>query len=163
MHIADKMSQIQHNKQFVFARQLARRRKKRGASQLSVRLSINGIHMIKIEKIIPHIPTTDMKVTQKFFVSYFEFHAVVETEYFVELNNNNFTLGLLKANGKPNEQSIYIQVCDIEKLWENLKSSIMNLKHKELFAQQYGMKEFHVIIPKTETLLIVGEPVHEQA
>jgi len=119
--------------------------------------------MIKIEKIIPHIPTTDMKVTQKFFVSYFEFHAVVETEYFVELNNNNFTLGLLKADSKLNEQSIYIQVCDIEKLWKSLKSSILNLKHKGLFTQQYGMKEFHVIIPKTETLLIVGEPVHVQA
>lgn len=116
--------------------------------------------MINIEKIIPHIPSKNLKVTQEFFVANFEFIAVVETEYFIELKNTSFTLGLLKVNGKLNEQSIYIQVGDIEALWKNIKSNLSNYKHKKLFTQHYGMKEFHVIIPETETLLIVGEPAH---
>ena len=38
---------------------------------------------------------------------------------------------------------------------------MINYKHKELFTQRYQMKEFHVIIPETQTLLIVGELAHE--
>jgi len=117
--------------------------------------------MINIKKIIPHIPSNNLKVTQAFFISNFEFITVVETDYFIELKNANFTLGLLKAIGEPNEQSIYIQVTNIETLWKNLKSTLSNYKHKELFTQHYGMKEFHVIIPETETLLIVGEPTSD--
>lgn len=117
--------------------------------------------MTDIEKIIPHIPSKNLRTTQKFFVENFEFISVVDTEYFIELRNTNYTLGLLKANGKLNAQSIYIQVKDIDTLWENIKSNISMFKHKELFTQNYGMKEFHVIIPETETLLIVGQPIND--
>jgi len=116
--------------------------------------------MINIEKIIPHIPSNNLKVTQAFFVANFEFIAIVGTEYYIELKNTHFTLGLLEANGELNEQSIYIQVKDIEVLWKNIKSNLTNYKYKELFTRHYGMKEFHVIVPETKTLLIVGEPVN---
>jgi len=116
--------------------------------------------MINIVKIIPHIPSTDMEVTKEFFINLFGFKVVTDSGSFITLNNNEYTLGILKALSDPNEQSVYIQVSEIEKLWANLKDKINRYKHKALFTQDYGMTEFHVIIPKTATLLFVGEPAN---
>jgi len=116
--------------------------------------------MISIDKVISHIPTNDLRVTQEFFVTNFEFTTIVETDNYIELKNSSFTLGLLVAGKKINGQSIYFQVSNIESVWQNIKPNVSNYKHKELFTQDYGMKEFHVIIPETETLLMVGEPTN---
>ena len=116
--------------------------------------------MLNIQKVIPHIPSINMSVTSEFFTNLFEFKITVNSEYFVELNNDERSIGLLKTDKLENEQSIYIQVSDIDTLWHDIKDQIAPYKHKPLFVQEYGMKEFHVIIPKTTTLLIVGEPVH---
>lgn len=116
--------------------------------------------MIKIENVIPHIPSINLCVTAEFFINLFDFKIKVNSEYFIELKNNEHSIGLLKAESLENEQSIYIQVTEIENIWSAIKENIASHKHKELFTQEYGMKEFHVIIPKTSTLLIVGEPVH---
>lgn len=115
--------------------------------------------MLNIVKVIPHIPSTDMEVTKQFFINLFGFKVVTDSDNFITLNNNEYSLGILKALNDPTEQSVYIQVTEIEKLWENLKDKINKYKHKALFVQDYGMKEFHIIIPETATLLFFGEPV----
>lgn len=120
----------------------------------------NGFTMLNIENIIPHIPSVNINATADFFINLFEFKINVKTDYFIELKNKKFSIGLLKAEKLKNEQSIYIQVTDIDNLWCTLKDKIVLYRHKELFTQEYGMKEFHVIIPETSTLLIVGEPEH---
>jgi len=114
--------------------------------------------MLNIVKIIPHIPSTDMLVTKEFFINLFGFKVVSDSDNFIMLNNNEYSLGILKALSDPTEQSVYIQVSEIEKIWAHLKDKINEYKHKALFTQDYGMKEFHVIIPKTATLLFIGEP-----
>lgn len=116
--------------------------------------------MPNIENIIPHIPSIHMSVTSEFFVDLFEFKIKIKTEYFIEHKNNEYSIGLLKTEKLENEQSIYMQVTKIDELWNILKEKITLLEHKELFTQVYGMKEFHVIIPETSTLLIVGQPAH---
>ncbi len=114
--------------------------------------------MLNIVKIIPHIPSTDLNITKEFFINLFGFKVVTDSENFITLNNNQYTLGILKSLSEPTEQSVYIQVSEIEKLWAHLKGEITQYKHKALFTQDYGMKEFHIIIPRTATLLFVGEP-----
>ena len=114
--------------------------------------------MINIEKMIPHIPSVNMNHTTDFFIDLFEFKLNTKTDYFVELTNNAYSIGLLKTENLQNQQSIYVQVSDINDLWNKVKDKIAPLEHKDLFTQAYGMKEFHVIIPETSTLLIVGQP-----
>ena len=116
--------------------------------------------MINIENVISHIPSVNLSITADFFIKLFEFKIKVKSDYYIELKNNEHSIGLLKAMSLDNEQSIYIQVNEIEKLWSDIKENIALYNHKELFTQEYGMKEFHVIIPETSTLLIVGEPEH---
>lgn len=76
---------------------------------------------------------------------------------FITLNNDGYTLVIVKSTSQPNEQSVYFQVSGIDELWEDLKDKIEKYKHKPLFTQPYGMKEFHIIIPKTATLLFLSE------
>jgi len=117
--------------------------------------------MLKIETVIPHIPSTNKSVTAAFFTELFEFKIKSNSEHFTELKNNQYTIGLLKTDKLDNEQSIYMKVSKIDELWTKLKNKIVLLKHRELFTQPYGMKEFHVIIPETSTLLMVGESTHD--
>ena len=78
--------------------------------------------MLIIDKILPHIPSTNMQVSKEYLVTLFDFKAVTDTEYFIELKNSNNSVAILNATDFPNEQSIYFQVSGIEKLWENIKN-----------------------------------------
>lgn len=116
--------------------------------------------MVNIRNIISHIPSKNMRSTSEFFVSLFDFKIDVNTVQFIELKNKNYSIGLLKTETIKNEQSIYFEVSNIDELWRKIKDKITLHKHKELFKQEYGMKEFHVVIPETSTLLMVGERTH---
>ena len=45
--------------------------------------------MLIIDKILPHIPSTNMQVSKEYLVTLFDFKAVTDTEYFIELKNSN--------------------------------------------------------------------------
>jgi hypothetical protein len=52
-------------------------------------------------------------------------------------------------------------VDDIETLWQSIQDKIKDLKVRAPFNQAYGMREIHIEIPKTNTLLFIGQPIHE--
>lgn len=79
---------------------------------------------------------------------------------FIQLEKDGQRIGILQSIGKPNQQSFYIQVKGIDKLWENVRESLLKYNPRELFIQEYGMKEFHVVAPETNTLVFFGEAVH---
>jgi len=115
--------------------------------------------MEHLENITPHIPSKNMKESISFLVDTFGFELNNYSDVYSELISNNHILGIIQALGEPNEQSIYFRVDDIDTLWPKIKSKLEKTKHKAPFDQKYGMREIHVVIPGTNTLLFIGSPI----
>ena len=115
--------------------------------------------MEQLENITPHIPSNNMKESISFMVEAFGFESNNHSDVYSELISNNHILGIIQAHGEPNQQSIYLRVNDVDTLWSKIKSKFEKVKHKAPFEQEYGMKEIHVVIPGTNTLLFIGSPI----
>ena len=113
-----------------------------------------------LERIIPHIPSKNMKESISFMVETFGFEPINNNEHYAELYLSNQTLGILQAQGEPNQQSIYLCVNDVDALWSKIKSKLEKAKPKAPFNQKYGMREIHLVIPGTNTLLFIGSPIN---
>ena len=55
-------------------------------------------------------------------------------------------------------REIYIEVTGIDTLWEHVEQFEGKYKTRDLFTQDYGMREFHIIAPNA-CLVFVGEKV----
>lgn len=115
--------------------------------------------MENLENITPHIPSKNMEESINFMVETFGFESNKYSDVYSELISNNHVLGIIQAHGEPNEQSIYLRVDDVDSLWSKIKNNVEKAKHKAPFNQKYGMREIHVVIPETNTLLFIGSPV----
>jgi hypothetical protein len=70
------------------------------------------------------------------------------------LRNN--LLGILASKGEPNQQSIYLQVSDVDIWWTDVEVKLKSIETKPPFNQEYGMREVYIMIPETNTLLFIG-------
>lgn len=118
--------------------------------------------MEHLDNITPHIPSKNMKESINFMVETFGFEPVNYSDVYSELISDNHVLGIIQAHGEPNEQSIYLRVNDVDTLWPKIKSNLEKAKHKAPFNQEYGMREIHVVIPGTNTLLFIGSPIESE-
>ena len=116
--------------------------------------------MENLESVTPHIPSKNMKESIHFMVDVFGFESINHSDHYSELISGNQILGILEAHGEPNQQSIYLRVKGVDELYFNIKSKLEKVKHKAPFNQQYGMREIHIVIPGTNTLLFIGSPVN---
>ncbi len=98
-----------------------------------------------------------MDASSRFFRKLFDFEERAINESYVELCLGSYTLGILKADAVLAEQSIYFQVEDVDALWFRVASHVGSAKHRKPFDQEYGMREFHVVVPGTNTLIFVGQ------
>jgi len=112
--------------------------------------------MHSLEKIIPHIPSRNIETTVNFLFEIFGFTAQSQMEFYCELTSRDNTLGILKSEDEPNQQSIYLQVSDVDNLWTKIGTQLRKVNAKPPFNQDYGMREIHVIIPETNTRLLIG-------
>lgn len=113
--------------------------------------------MSKIQGICPHVPSSNPAVTKSFFQEILGFNVCFEFENYIELEKDGCLIGIQKSQGKPNEQSIYLRIEELDDFWQSHKGSLSKYNPREPFVQDYGMKEIHVIVPETNTLLFIGE------
>ena len=113
-----------------------------------------------LESVTPHIPSKNMKESITFMVEAFGFESINHSEFYSEVFLGNHTLGLLQAQGEPNQQSIYLRVKDVDVLWSQIKGKLEKARPRAPFNQGYGMREIHVVIPGTNTLLFIGSPIN---
>ena len=113
-----------------------------------------------LENVIPHIPSNNMEVSIRFMVETFGFESINHSESYCELLSGKQLLGLIQAQGEPNQQSIYLRVKDVDVLWSKIINKLDKAKFKAPFNQSYGMREIHVVIPGTNTLLFIGSPIN---
>lgn len=105
----------------------------------------------------PMIPSYNLKGTGKFFQDILDFSAVMDTESYAIYQKNNLTIHLLRAGADIGQMEFYLEVDNVDVLWESVKDKLVGYRVKGPFDREYGMREIHIEIPHTKTLLFIGQ------
>lgn len=104
--------------------------------------------MYKATYISPMIPSFNIKETTAFFIDVLSFNTLMDAEGYAILEKDNLTIHILPA-GDIGEMEFYLEVDNIDDLWNNVKEKLTGIKVREPFDRDYGMREMHIIIPQT--------------
>lgn len=117
------------------------------------------LHMYKAIHLSPMIPSFNIERTVSFFTDLLDFKVGRDDKTYVILYKDNFTVHILRAGSGIGEMEFYFEVNDIEKVWNKMKDKLDGMKFKEPFDREYGMREIHIIIPETKTLMFIGQVI----
>ena len=107
------------------------------------------------------IPSHDMKKTAGFFKDILSFESVMDTDNYFICVKDNLTIHILPAGEGIGEMEFYLEVNDVDGLWTAIKEKVSDIKHREPFDREYGMREIHIEIPYTNTLLFIGQVIND--
>jgi hypothetical protein len=113
--------------------------------------------MYKALYLSPMIPSFDLAETGRFFKDVLGFSALMDTKEYAIYAKENLTIHLLPAGQDIGQMEFYLEVDDLDGLWSDIKEKVKDLKVRAPFDREYGMREVHIAIPKTNTLLFVGQ------
>jgi len=117
--------------------------------------------MYKAQYLSPMMPSYNIKETASFFVDILGFTVYMgggEMQYTI-LFKDNLSLHILNAGTDVGEMEFYLSVDDIDGLWDEIKNKLAGIKVRAPFDREYGMREMHIIVPQTKTLLFIGSPI----
>ncbi len=106
--------------------------------------------------ISPMIPSYNIKETVAFFVDILEFTPFMNEDGYAILYKDKHAVHILPAGTDIGEMEFYLEVDNIDVMWEEIKDKLTGIKVRAPFDREYGMREMHIIIPQTKTLLFVG-------
>lgn len=112
--------------------------------------------MYKALYLSPMIPSYKIRETVDFFKDIFGFSAMMEADNYAVLQKDNLTIHILNAGTEIGEMEFYLHVDDVDGLWDTIRDKVSHTKTRAPFDREYGMREFHIIVPHTKTLLFVG-------
>lgn len=115
--------------------------------------------MYKALYLSPMIPSFDIEKTTAFFKDVLGFSPLMNTESYAIYQKDNLTIHILRAGQEVGQMEFYLEVGDIDNLWVAIKDKLKGLKVIEPFNQEYGMREVHISIPQTNTLLYIGQEI----
>lgn len=115
--------------------------------------------MYKAQYLSPMIPSFDLKKTSDFFTSLLNFEIYMDSDTYKILCKDNLTIHFLRAGEDIGQMEFYLEVDNVDKLWEGIKNRIHGLRFKEPFDREYGMRELHIEVPSTKTLLFIGSVI----
>lgn len=105
------------------------------------------------------IPSFNIEETTDFFKSVLGFSSVMHTDTYAVYQKDNLTIHILHAGENLGQMEFYLEVDNVDELWTTIKEKVKNLKTREPFDRDYGMREIHITIPQTNTLLFIGQEV----
>ncbi len=105
------------------------------------------------------IPSYNIRETIIFFRDLLDFTIPGEETNYAIIYKDSYTIHVLPAGEDIGEMEFYIEVDDIEKVWDLIKDKVGKMKVKAPFDREYGMREIHIIIPQTKTLLFIGQSI----
>ena len=105
------------------------------------------------------VPSYNVRETVRFFENVFDFTILRDDENYVILIKDCLTLHIQRAGVDIGEMSFYLGVDNIDKWWGTAEEKLKGLKVKPPFDREYGMREVHIIIPDTKTLVFVGQAI----
>lgn len=105
------------------------------------------------------IPSFMMEKTILFFKDLLQFEPIFNSGNYVILSKNDLTLHLLTAGEDIGQMEFYLEVDDINSIWIYIKDKLGQIKHKSPHDREYGMREIHIAVPGTNTLLFIGQEI----
>jgi len=105
------------------------------------------------------LPSYNVGATVRFFTEIFEFKVARDDGNYVIVYKDHHLIHVLNAGIDVGEMEFYLEVEGIDELWQNIENKLTEIKVKPPFNQDYGMREFHIIVPHTKTLMFVGQPI----
>jgi catechol 2,3-dioxygenase-like lactoylglutathione lyase family enzyme len=118
--------------------------------------------MYKAKFLSPMVPSYDLKETVHFFKDTLGFSPVLDTETYAICQKDNLRIHVLRAGQDIGQMEFYLEVDNIDELWASIKDKVNGLKVKEPFNQEYGMREIHIAIPQSNTLLFIGQELKQK-
>ncbi len=115
--------------------------------------------MYQARHLSPMIPSFDINKTVQFFRDLLTFEILRDDKTYVILQKDDQTIHILRAGKDIGEMEFYLEVDDIQSVWNHIKDSLDGIRYKAPFDQAYGMREIHIIIPETKTLLFIGQAI----
>lgn len=115
--------------------------------------------MFKAKYLSPMIPSFDIPKTVSFMQNILGFSVHADFTDYVILIMNNLTVHVLHAGKEIGQMELYLEVDDLNSVWEKIKDNLSGIEYKGPFDRDYGMKEIHIIIPETKTLLFIGQQI----
>ncbi|HVV56105.1 MAG TPA: hypothetical protein VHC47_12295 [Mucilaginibacter sp.] len=115
--------------------------------------------MYKVVYLSPMVPSYNIPETVKFFTDLFGFQLVRDESNYAIVYKDGHLIHFLNAGSDIGEMELYLEVDNIDELWGSIKDKLPDVKSKPPFDREYGMREFHIIIPHTKTLLFVGQVI----
>jgi hypothetical protein len=105
------------------------------------------------------IPSFDLVETGRFFREVLQFSPVMDTATYAIYQKDHLTVHILPAGQEIGQMEFYMEINDVDQLWAGIKGRLQGIKVKAPFNQHYGMREIHLEIPHTKTLLFIGQPI----
>jgi hypothetical protein len=118
--------------------------------------------MYKALYLSPMVPSFDIKGTVSFFTIILDFKIARDDNDYSIVYKDNLTVHILRAGKDIGQMEFYLEVDDLDAVWTSIKDKLGGIKVKEPFNQEYGMREIHIGVPHTNTLLFIGQEVKEQ-
>jgi predicted enzyme related to lactoylglutathione lyase len=116
----------------------------------------------KVKRISPMLAVADMRETLDFYTSVLGFNISMKSPDYSILDRDGATVHFMKAANDDvlkavrGHTDIYIEVDDIDSLWQQVQTFKHRYKIRDLFDQPYGMTEFHISDPNG-CLVFVGQ------
>jgi hypothetical protein len=117
--------------------------------------------MYKALHLGPMIPSYNLAGTATFFKDLLGFAQEMDTPTYAILSKDGLTIHLLRAGADIGEMEFYLEVDDVNLAWDSIKNKLEGIKVKEPFDRDYGMREIHIAVPHTKTLLFVGSVIRK--
>jgi len=114
------------------------------------------------KRISPMLAVADMDETLTFYRDILGFTSTLKSPEYSIVERDGQTIHFMKAASEEvmrcvrGHTEIYIEVSEIDSLWQHVKTFKERYRIRDLFDREYGMTEFHISDPN-ECLVFVGE------
>lgn len=115
-----------------------------------------------VKKISPMLAVADMQETLDFYATVLGFTVAMQSPEYAIAARDGCTIHFVKAADETvlaavrGHTEIYIEVTDIESLWQHVKTFRGQYRIRDLSVRPYGMTEFHIDDPNG-CLIFVGQ------
>lgn len=125
---------------------------------------------MRMHQITPFVPCTHLEAQVAFYRDILGFAVGYRADDYAYLHRDDVAIRLIEVDANVDlkrterESSFYIDVDDIDALYDSLKPQLAGLPEGRVrapFDQDYGQREFHVA-DEDCTLIFFGEPVRRR-
>ena len=117
--------------------------------------------MYKALYLSPMIQSSNIRETVLFFQEVLDFRIGRDDQSYVILYKDNLTLHVKHVEHEPDGLEFYLEVDEIDRLWAGIGDRLAGIKVREPFNQDYGMRELHIAVPHTRTILFIGQELRK--